>query len=159
MRTIPYPPRRPRWGRGTGGNEAAWSTNGGAREINAGPRPSVPKSARRHTCAAVPGPDEASAEPDTEVINAVRPGMSTIPEAMLLCASSPYARKGALWNAYRRHFGRDGDEVLVWQADTRSMNPMVPQSYIDSWRKTPRGRRPNMAPNSGPTSRGLFRRR
>jgi hypothetical protein len=39
--------------------------------------------------------DEASAEPDTEVINAVRPGMSTIPDAVLLCASSPYARKGA----------------------------------------------------------------
>jgi hypothetical protein len=75
--------------------------------------------------------DEASAEPDMEVINAVRPGMSTIPDAMLLCASSPYARKGALWNAYRRHFGRDGDEVLVWQADTRSMNPGVRQSYID----------------------------
>jgi hypothetical protein len=75
--------------------------------------------------------DEASAEPDTEVINAVRPGMSTIPEAMLLCASSPYARKGALWNAYRRHFGQDGDDVLVWQAGTRSMNPTVSQSYID----------------------------
>jgi hypothetical protein len=75
--------------------------------------------------------DEASAEPDTEVINAVRPGMSTIPDAVLLCASSPYARKGALWNAYRRHFGHDGDEVLVWQADTRSMNPTVPQDYID----------------------------
>jgi hypothetical protein len=75
--------------------------------------------------------DEASAEPDTEVINAVRPGMSTIPDAVLLCASSPYARKGALWNAHRRHFGHDGDEVLVWQADTRSMNPGVPQSYID----------------------------
>jgi hypothetical protein len=75
--------------------------------------------------------DEASAEPDTEVINAIRPGMSTIPDAVLLCASSPYARKGALWNAHRRHFGHDGDEVLVWQADTRSMNPGVPQSFID----------------------------
>jgi hypothetical protein len=75
--------------------------------------------------------DETSAEPDTEVINAVRPGMSTIPDAVLLCASSPYARKGALWNAHRRHYGQDGDEVLVWQADTRSMNPSVPQSYID----------------------------
>jgi hypothetical protein len=75
--------------------------------------------------------DETSAEPDTEVINAIRPGMSTIPDAVLLCASSPYARKGALWNAHRRHYGHDGDEVLVWQADTRSMNPGVPQSYID----------------------------
>jgi hypothetical protein len=75
--------------------------------------------------------DETSAEPDVEVINAVRPGMSTIPDAVLLCASSPYARKGALWDAHRRHYGHDGDEVLVWQADTRSMNPSVPQSYID----------------------------
>ena len=71
--------------------------------------------------------DETSAEPDVEVINALRPGMSTIPDAVLLCASSPYARRGALWDAHRRHYGRDGDEVLVWQADTRSMNPSVPQ--------------------------------
>jgi hypothetical protein len=75
--------------------------------------------------------DEASAEPDTEVINAVRPGMASIPDAVLLCASSPYARKGALWNAHHRHYGREGDEVLVWQAATRDMNPSVPQSYID----------------------------
>lgn len=32
---------------------------------------------------------EASAEPDVEIINAVRPAMATIPNAMLLCASSP----------------------------------------------------------------------
>jgi hypothetical protein len=57
--------------------------------------------------------------------------MSTIPDAVLLCASSPYARRGALWNAHSRHYGQDGDHVLVWQADTRSMNPSVPQSYID----------------------------
>jgi hypothetical protein len=75
--------------------------------------------------------DETSAEPDVEVINALRPGMSTVPDAVLLCASSPYARRGALWDAHRRHYGQDGDEVLVWQADTRSMNPSVPQSYID----------------------------
>ena len=36
-----------------------------------------------------------SANPDTEVLAAVRPGMGTIPGAMLLCASSPYARRGA----------------------------------------------------------------
>jgi hypothetical protein len=75
--------------------------------------------------------DETSAEPDTEVINALRPGMASIPDAMLLCASSPYARRGALWESYRKHFGQEGDEVLVWRADTRSMNPSVPQSYID----------------------------
>ncbi len=75
--------------------------------------------------------DETSAEPDVEVINAIKPGMATIPEAMLLCASSPYARKGALYDAHRKHFGKDGDPILVWQATTRDMNPAVPQSYID----------------------------
>ena len=43
-------------------------------------------------------------------------GSATIPGAIMLCASSPYARKGALWEAYRRHFGKDGDPILVWQA-------------------------------------------
>jgi hypothetical protein len=78
-------------------------------------------------------PTEDAADPDFEVINAIRPGMATMVEhgAMLLCASSPHARKGALWDAHRRHFGQDGDEVLVWQATTRDMNPSVPQSFID----------------------------
>jgi hypothetical protein len=52
---------------------------------------------------------------------------AVIPDAMLLCASSPYARRGALWDAHRRHFGKDGDPTLVWQAPTRKMNPTVPQ--------------------------------
>jgi hypothetical protein len=76
--------------------------------------------------------DEASAQPDVEVINAVRPGMATIPDAMLLCASSPHARKGALWTAYAKHFGKENDPILVWQAATRDMNATVPQSYIDA---------------------------
>jgi hypothetical protein len=56
--------------------------------------------------------------------------MATIPGAMLICASSPHARKGALWDAYRRHFGVEG-APLVWQAETRAMNPTVPQVLVD----------------------------
>src|SRR5262249_30680740 len=58
--------------------------------------------------------------------------MATIPGSMLLAASSPHARRGALWDAHRRHYGRDDDPVLVWQAATRDMNPSVPQSFIDA---------------------------
>lgn len=76
-------------------------------------------------------PTDDSAEPDYEIINALRPGMATIPNAMLLCASSPYARRGAVWDAHRSHFGKSGDPILVWQAATRVMNPSVPQSVID----------------------------
>ncbi len=68
---------------------------------------------------------EDSASPDTEIIAALRPAMATVPGAMLLCASSPYARRGALWNAYRQHYGQDDAPALVWQAPTRTMNGAV----------------------------------
>ena len=71
-----------------------------------------------------------SANPDREILDALRPAQATIPNAMLLCASSPYARRGELWRAYQEHYGKDG-APLVWQADTRTMNPSVPQSFID----------------------------
>jgi hypothetical protein len=76
-------------------------------------------------------PTDNAAEPDYEILAAIRPGMAQFPNAMLLCASSPYARRGALWDAHRRHYAKDGDPVLVWQADTRSMNPTVSQTVID----------------------------
>jgi hypothetical protein len=71
-----------------------------------------------------------AAEPDFEILDAIRPGMATIPGAMLICASSPHARRGALWDAYRRHFGVE-NAPLVWQAETRAMNPTVPQTLVD----------------------------
>jgi hypothetical protein len=77
-------------------------------------------------------PTDDSANPDTELLAALRPAMATIPGAMLLCASSPYARRGELWNTYRRYFGQEDAPVLVWQAPTRTMHPSVPQSFIDA---------------------------
>src|ERR1051326_3895908 len=73
---------------------------------------------------------EESANPDTEIIAAVRPGLATIPNSLLLCISSPYARRGALWNAYDRYFGNNDPNILVWQADSKSMNPTLPDSVI-----------------------------
>ena len=73
---------------------------------------------------------ENSSDPDVEVIAAARPAMATVPGAMLLAASSPYSRRGALWEAYRRYYGKTGP-YLVWQAPTRVMNPTVDQGIID----------------------------
>jgi hypothetical protein len=75
-------------------------------------------------------PTEDSARPDHEIIAALRPGMATIPNSILLCASSPYARRGELWEAHRKYFGKQGN-ILIWQAPTRLMNPTVPQRVID----------------------------
>jgi Terminase large subunit, T4likevirus-type, N-terminal len=65
-----------------------------------------------------------------EVITALTPSMATVPGAMLLCASSPYSKKGVLYDAFREHYGQNGDDVLFWKAATRTMNPSVPESFI-----------------------------
>ena len=40
---------------------------------------------------------------------------------MLMLASSPYAKRGELYGAFRRHYGKDDARVLVWKADTATM--------------------------------------
>jgi hypothetical protein len=75
--------------------------------------------------------DETSANPDVEILRALRPGLASIPGSMLLIASSPYAKRGELHNAYRRHFGKDGARVLVWKAPTQIMNPSLDKAIID----------------------------
>jgi hypothetical protein len=72
---------------------------------------------------------EESANPDTEILAAIRPAMATT-KGVLLCISSPYARKGALWQAYRDHFAKDGSDVLVWQAPSRAMNPEIEEATV-----------------------------
>ena len=74
---------------------------------------------------------EEAANPDTEILNALRPAMATVPGALLLCISSPYARKGELWKAYRTHYGHPERSVVVWQADTLTMNPTIPAAVIE----------------------------
>ncbi|WP_240759843.1 hypothetical protein [Lichenicoccus roseus] len=80
--------------------------------------------------------DELSANPDQEILTAVRPGLSSIPGSLLMIASSPYAKRGALYQAYRQHWGKDDARVLVWQGPTLAMNPtldraLVAQAYED----------------------------
>ncbi|MGY3137750.1 hypothetical protein ACVWZM_008432 [Bradyrhizobium sp. USDA 4501] len=73
---------------------------------------------------------EDSANPDVEVINAIRPGMATIPNSMLLLASSPYARKGVLYNMHRQHHGKDNPRILSWQAATDVMNREIDPDFL-----------------------------
>ena len=77
--------------------------------------------------------DDDSANPDSEVLNAVRASMATFgSDAMVIAGSSPYARRGVLWDAFRRWHGKDDARNLVWQAATRTINPTVPQEFVDA---------------------------
>jgi hypothetical protein len=37
-----------------------------------------------------------------------------------------------LYDLYRQHFGKNGAPVLIWQSDTRTMNPNISQEFIDA---------------------------
>jgi hypothetical protein len=71
------------------------------------------------------------ANPDNEILAAVRPGMATIPNSKLIVISSPYARSGVLYEVHRDYFGSDDKDILVWQADTRTMNPTISEDLIN----------------------------
>lgn len=71
-----------------------------------------------------------SANPDVEVIAALRPSMATIPSSMMLLASSPYARRGVLYNQHKKYHGKDDPRVLSWQAATDVMNPSIDPEFI-----------------------------
>ncbi len=77
--------------------------------------------------------DDDSANPDAEVLNAIRASMATFgSDAMVIAGSSPYARRGVLWDAFRRWHAKDDARNLVWQAATRVMNPTISQDFVDS---------------------------
>jgi hypothetical protein len=100
-------------------------------------RPASFRTIRGGTMAAVIGDEvafwrnEHSANPDTEILNAARPGVATT-GGIVCCISSPYARTGECYEVFRRHFGPNGDpKVLVANAPSRVMNPTLKQSVVD----------------------------
>jgi len=72
---------------------------------------------------------EESANPDEEILAALRPGLTNL-GGMLLIASSPYSKRGALYRAFRENYGRDGARVLVWRGTTAEMNSGIDPGLI-----------------------------
>lgn len=70
-----------------------------------------------------------SASPDVEVYRAAVPGLATT-GGMVIGFSSPYARRGLLYDKWRKHYGKPGD-VLVVQGGTLDFNPTLDRRVID----------------------------
>ena len=75
--------------------------------------------------------DEWSSNTDVEILNAIRPGLATS-GGPLIIASSPYARRGVLWSAFKSNFNADGDPaILVAQGGSVRFNPSLSQRIVD----------------------------
>src|SRR5262249_4311371 len=75
--------------------------------------------------------ETGSTNADAEIFNAVRPTLATTGGPLILI-SSPYARRGELWNIHRKHYGPHGDPlILVAQGTSREFNPTLPQQVVD----------------------------
>jgi hypothetical protein len=71
------------------------------------------------------------ANPDVEVLAAVRPGLMTT-RGPLIMVSSAYAQAGVLYESYRRDYGSEGSPgILVAHGTSRDLNPLLSQAEID----------------------------
>jgi hypothetical protein len=73
---------------------------------------------------------EDSATPDREVQAAIRPALATIPESLLISISTPYARRGILYDSFKRNFGQPDGRSFIWKAASTTMNPTLDRELI-----------------------------
>jgi hypothetical protein len=72
---------------------------------------------------------EESANPDKEILAAVRPALATIPDSLLIGISTPYSRAGVLFDMFKNYYGQTGGP-LIWKAPTTTMNPTIDKRLI-----------------------------
>jgi hypothetical protein len=75
-------------------------------------------------------PTENSVELDSEILVAERPCLASLPGSLLLSISSPYARRGCMYEAFQAHFAKDGDPVLFWKGASLEMNPTLDPAVV-----------------------------
>ncbi len=98
--------------------------------------------------------EDGYANPDVEVLAAARPGLLTT-HGPLILASSPYAKRGVLWDTFRKHYGPNGSpSVLIAKGTTRDFNPTVSEERLSaSLNAIAPATRPNIWPSFALTCR------
>lgn len=73
---------------------------------------------------------DESANPDVEIVRAVRPGLMTT-GGPLVVSSSPYARRGELHSMHEKYYSKPDPHVLVAQGSTYDFNPRADKRVIE----------------------------
>lgn len=73
---------------------------------------------------------EGAANPDSEILAALRPALATT-GGPLMVISSPYAKRGELYGTFKRDFGPDGDPlIMVAKGPSKAFNSTLPARVI-----------------------------
>jgi hypothetical protein len=78
---------------------------------------------------------EGQADADVEVQASIRRGMIAFPSTRLVKISTPYMKGGVLFDDFRRGFGQDDPDLLVWRASSLVMNPALRAERLDRERR------------------------
>lgn len=83
--------------------------------------------------------DPTAANQDTELVRSVRPGLARVPGSRLIVVSSPFERRGILWEAAQKYEGKPDDGLhLFVRATTLELNPTFDKAAIDrAYREDP----------------------
>jgi hypothetical protein len=72
--------------------------------------------------------EETAANPEREVIAALRPAMATLTNTKLIKISTPNRKEGILWEDFQE---RESLPYPVWQASSKEMNPTIPDDFLE----------------------------
>src|SRR5579862_1772306 len=76
--------------------------------------------------------DETAANPEKEILDAIRPGMATVERVKLLKISTPFRKEGILYAEYQHRAELD---FPVWQIPTFEMNPAIAPARLETERR------------------------
>ena len=71
------------------------------------------------------------ANPDSEIDNAISPGLMRFPGSLKILISSTHRRAGLLYQKFSKHFGQDDDDTLVVLGSALDFNPTLDAAEID----------------------------
>src|SRR6201987_1779115 len=72
--------------------------------------------------------EQTAANPEREVIAALRPAMATLTNTKLIKISTPNRKEGILWQNFQE---RESLPYPVWQGSSKEMNPTIPDDFLE----------------------------
>jgi hypothetical protein len=78
---------------------------------------------------------EGSADADVEIQASLRRGMLGFTHPRVVKISTPYMRSGLLHDDYKRAFGQDDPDLLVWKSTSAQMNPTLTPERLERERR------------------------